>query len=264
MNFIRNYIYILTISIIFIFTIYIYGFSSGITGQTKKNGNGCTCHGNFSSSVNVTLNGPETVKPNETVHFTLTISGGPLAAAGTNIAASNGTLVVGEGLQILGGELTHQQPKLPVSGVVTFEFDFTAPSTEGDVTLYANGNSVNLNGANSGDSWNFAPNKIISVKNPTTVESENLFASYELKQNFPNPFNPSTMITYTLKNSEFVELKIFDVLGNEIETIVSEFQNAGSHNYQFSFKNNDIASGIYFVNLSTKNFTDTKKMIFMK
>ncbi len=255
--------------IIFPFSIFLYAYSSGITGVTKKSNNpGCICHGsNPSSDVTVTISGPDTLTLNQTANYSITISGGPLTAAGTDIAVSNGTLApVSSDLRIQNSELTHELPKAPVNGVVTFDFTYTAPSVPGEQTIYANGNSVNFNGQFTGDQWNFAPNKIILVSVPTGVENElNIFA-YNLEQNFPNPFNPSTKIRYGIPRNEFVSLKVYNLLGKEVATLVSEEKSRG--NYEVTFYTNNIssnfASGIYFYVLRAGNFSATKKFILLK
>ena len=160
-------------------SIYVLGYSGGITGVTKKNGNGCTCHGNSpTAAVSVVIDGPASLLPGQTETYTVTVTGGPLVAAGTNIAASAGSLTPGAGLRLASSELTHQEPHTVAAGKVVFTFTYTAPATEGAVTLYANGNSVNLNGANSNDQWNFAQNKTISVSSATDIESEKYNLSY--------------------------------------------------------------------------------------
>ncbi|MDP2301927.1 MAG: T9SS type A sorting domain-containing protein [Ignavibacteria bacterium] len=256
-KFIVNFL-LITVSVSFL----IYASSTGITGVTLKNGDGCDCHGSLSTSVIVTINGPDVMTVNETASFTVTITGGTLSAGGTNIAASTGTLTAGAGLKKVGDELTHTSPKSPVSNVVTFEFTYTAPATTGNVTLYANGNSVNLNGANTGDMWNFALNKTITVNPVTDVKDINLVTSFNLNQNYPNPFNPSTNISYSLMEGNFVTLKVFDVLGNEVSTLVNSYQAAGIQNIKFDASK--LNSGIYFYRIESGNFVSTKKMILNK
>ncbi len=164
-----------------------YAYSTGITGATLKNGSGCTCHGSTpTAGVTVTINGPSTMVINETANFSVTISGGTLTRGGTNIAASGGILTAGTGMQKIGDELTHTSPAVPVSGTVTFNFTYKAPATAGNVTLYANGNSVDFTGGNNNDNWNFAANKIIQVTSVVPVELNSLSAvvagnSVELK-----------------------------------------------------------------------------------
>ena len=83
------------------------------------------------------------------------------------------------------------------------------------------------------------------------------------KLNYPNPFNPSTRISYSLPNSGYVSLKVYDILGREIETIVNEFQKAGTYAAHFDASN--LASGIYFYELQVGNeFVETKKMLLMR
>ena len=87
---------------------------------------------------------------------------------------------------------------------------------------------------------------------------------YSLSQNTPNPFNPSTQINYQLAANSFVTLKIYDVLGNEVATLVNEWKEAGSYNAQFTTSGKQLASGMYFYTLTAGKFTDTKKFILMK
>ena len=86
--------------------------------------------------------------------------------------------------------------------------------------------------------------------------------SFRLDQNYPNPFNPSTKISYTLPNASTVNLSVFNVLGQEVATLVNENQNAGEHFVNFNAAN--LSSGVYFYTLKTGNFTETKKMALMK
>jgi hypothetical protein len=83
-----------------------------------------------------------------------------------------------------------------------------------------------------------------------------------LYQNYPNPFNPKTIINYELGVANYVSLKIFDVLGKEIETLVSAKQNAGS--YKVEFNGEDLPSGIYFYKLEGADFSEIRKMVLLK
>jgi len=89
---------------------------------------------------------------------------------------------------------------------------------------------------------------------------------FSLEQNYPNPFNPSTVIKYTISNKQFVTLKVYDVLGNEVATLVNEQLPAGEYEVEFkpesSMKNS--ASGVYFYKLIAGTFSETKKMILAK
>ena len=86
--------------------------------------------------------------------------------------------------------------------------------------------------------------------------------NFSVEQNYPNPFNPSTLIKYNIANSGFVSLKVFDVLGNEVTTLVSEVKSAGEYEVEFNAK--DFSSGIYLYKLQSGNFSQTRKMILIR
>ncbi len=86
--------------------------------------------------------------------------------------------------------------------------------------------------------------------------------TFELFQNYPNPFNPSTIIRYQLLVAGKVALRIYDVLGREVERLVDELQEAG--NYEVEWKATKYASGVYFYQVQTENFRSVKKMVLIK
>jgi len=100
------------------------------------------------------------------------------------------------------------------------------------------------------------------------VENTREFSpKYNLEQNYPNPFNPTTTIQYSLSREDFVKIRIYDVLGNEIETLVNEEKPAGEYKVEFnveSSRNLSKSSGVYFYQLVAGNFVHTKKMILIK
>ena len=106
--------------------------------------------------------------------------------------------------------------------------------------------------------------KISLVSDTSSIVSERIEMplEYALNQNFPNPFNSSTTIEFSLPKSCAVKLELFDLLGRRISTLVNTPQNAGVHHVRFDGKN--FASGEYFYRLSTTNFTQTRKMILLK
>jgi hypothetical protein len=100
----------------------------------------------------------------------------------------------------------------------------------------------------------------VSVENVSTS-----LHSFELKQNYPNPFNPSTNIEYSIYIQDHVLLKVFDVSGKVVQTLVNEVQSAGNYKVKFEInKGNDFASGIYFYTLATGNTVLTKAMLLLK
>ena len=103
---------------------------------------------------------------------------------------------------------------------------------------------------------------VIIVQNPVNVEDETIADQFRLEQNYPNPFNPSTVISYSVPTSSFINLKVYDVLGNEVAVLVNEEKQVGS--YEIDFNATDLNGGVYFYQLTTNAFVDTKKMILIK
>jgi hypothetical protein len=97
----------------------------------------------------------------------------------------------------------------------------------------------------------------------TDVEDESVTASdFNLSQNYPNPFNPTTNFEFRIADFEFVSLKVYDVLGNEMAILVNEDKPAGT--YQITFDASELSSGVYFYKLQTGTFVETKKMILLR
>ena len=102
------------------------------------------------------------------------------------------------------------------------------------------------------------------INNSTSVDGnkDEIILDYHLGNNYPNPFNPTTKIKYQIPKVSFVTLKIYDVLGNEVVTLVSEEKSAGS--YEVEFDAIDLSSGIYFYQMKAGYFIQTNKMLFIK
>jgi hypothetical protein len=109
---------------------------------------------------------------------------------------------------------------------------------------------------------------------PLAVDDNNniIPSEYSLEQNFPNPFNPSTVIRYQLPYARYVTLKVYDVLGNEVTTLVNENKPAGTYSEEFTINNAKLSSGVYYYQLragdpstgSGQSFVESKKMILLK
>lgn len=100
-------------------------------------------------------------------------------------------------------------------------------------------------------------------KAPTDVkEIAGTDFSYKLQQNYPNPFNPSTRIDYTIPENSFVSLRIFNVVGQEVASLVSEVQGRGNHSVNFNAAN--LSSGIYYYQIKAGTFVTVKKMTLIK
>lgn len=105
---------------------------------------------------------------------------------------------------------------------------------------------------------------ILLRKNKLTgIESEsNLPTKFILYQNYPNPFNPSTKIKYSIPNSAKVLIKVYDVLGKEVTTLMNEFQNTGTHEIEFDVSK--LSSGLYFYRIISGIYSETRKMILLR
>jgi len=131
---------------------------TGIAGRSGKQGMGqtcTTCHSAGASAPTVALEGPSTLAPGATGNYKLIIRGGPGVRAGFNVAvdgSADAKLGAGEGSRLLNGEVTHSTPKAFANGESVFDFTLVAPPTEGTLTLYGAGNSVNFNQTVTGDS----------------------------------------------------------------------------------------------------------------
>lgn len=111
-------------------------------------------------------------------------------------------------------------------------------------------------GFKSGAVYLFQPN-IVSVN-----EEENLIEGYYLFQNYPNPFNPVTTIQFSIPVSDIVQIKVYDILGEEIKILLNEYKPAGS--YEIDFNANGLVSGVYFYRIISGSYAETKKMVLLR
>ena len=102
------------------------------------------------------------------------------------------------------------------------------------------------------------------ITNTSSVDNNNIGSpdQYQLFQNYPNPFNPETTIRFSLPKSDPVSLRIYDLLGKEVETLIREYRNAGDYEIEWSAL--DFPSGIYLYRLEAGDFVETKKLILQK
>jgi len=104
---------------------------------------------------------------------------------------------------------------------------------------------------------------VVRINTPDNyINNSNLPKSFLLSQNYPNPFNPVTKIQYDLPKDVFVSVKIYDLLGREIKTLLNEYKNAGS--YIVSFNGSELASGVYFYRIKAGSFVQVKRMLLIK
>ncbi len=135
--------------------------------------------------------------------------------------------------------------------------------------------SYNVNSTEFADHFSnadiYRPRFIYLKLNDTTAtgidEVESVPTGYLLNQNYPNPFNPTTIITFSIAKNSYVQLSIFDILGNKIADLIKDELTAGAHSYELNINNlnqRKLSSGIYFYQLKADNFNQTKKMIYLK
>jgi hypothetical protein len=105
-------------------------------------------------------------------------------------------------------------------------------------------------------------NLTLTTDPSVSVETENIPTDYFIAQNYPNPFNPSTQINYGITEGGFVSLKVYNILGAEVATLVNEYKPSGS--YISDFNSSNLSSGVYLYRLSVNNFVQTRKMILEK
>jgi len=150
-------------------------------------------------------------------------------------------------------------------------------------TFSSNKSYLSVNGLNSGKgyfwkvrskdgtgntSYYSGTGQFIVNNTVTAIEDKKIIPTqFELSQNYPNPFNPTTVINYSLPNNAFVVLKIYDMLGREIKTLVNNEMNAGKYSISWKGEDNNgnkVTSGIYIYKISAGNYSAARKMVVLK
>ena len=171
---------------------------------------------------------------------------------------------------------THRIYKIPIdgSGQSIFAGTGSPGNTDGNVLSAQFNNPNGITATSTGDTFyvsEYTPRRlrmITGVLNPTSVsDDEKNINDFELFQNYPNPFNPETNIKYSINSRQLVTLKVYNVLGGEVATLVNEEKPAGKYEIEFKVGQDsspDIASGVYFYRLNAGSFMKTRKMIILK
>ncbi len=152
---------------------------------------------------------------------------------------------------------------MPARGSAIISFDWHIPSnTPYNPRIYAvldpNNSFPEIHQSNN-IGW-----KVMNIQSKINgiTNKINTPKSFILSQNYPNPFNPTTVIQYEIPKSGMVSLKVYDILGREVKTLVNQYENSG--NYNVNFNASYLASGVYFYQLRTNGFISTKKMVLLK
>ena len=187
---------------------------------------------------------------------TILINGSPINSSSVSIS----TIVDAYGTMTIPGGASYEalriREELTILGITSVNYSFL--SKEG---AQVNVNAVDTNPPSSGtinvDGTTYYDGLTTSVEQISGLPNY-----YTLSQNYPNPFNPTTNIEYSIPEASFVELKVYDVLGNEVATLVSQEQSAGV--YRADFSGDGFASGLYIARITAGNFTSTIKMILLR
>jgi len=243
-----------------------FGHSSytGYSGAPGTNGTcASSCHGNPGGTIEIS-GFPEFYNPGQ--EYEITIS----HAAGNAIRQFNGSCRIGTGSDNAGvissGTNTSTYNNVHETNGIHFSsanqnsgtFNWTAPSSgTGDVRLYVAGLQGNMSGQNT--------NLVIVSQEQTTGIGDDIATLPErlhLSQNYPNPFNARTTVEFSLAESQPVRLVIYDLLGNEVQTLVEGVRSAGSHT--LTFDASGLSSGVYFYRLQAGETVETKRMMLLK
>jgi len=159
--------------------------------------------------------------------------------------------------QVYSFGITDQNGNYTITGLVPGSYSVTSSSYGySDGTTSTSSLDYNTN-YSSTSSFTMTPEAVTAVSSTPSVIS-----SYQLYQNYPNPFNPSTVIKFNVPNESRVTLKVYNILGSEVATLVNGMKPAGTYNITFNASN--LASGVYFYQLKAGNFVATKKLLLLK
>lgn len=181
---------------------------------------------------------------------------------------ANGTFIPSKGFFVISTDIpTSTDPSgfgLSSSGEKVWLEDKTGAVID-TVTFSAMTETQTYSRIPDGGAWKLVSKMTKGASNGTgsSIETKNEIATaYMLKQNYPNPFNPTTKFEYSIPKAGIVSLKVYDILGNEVASLVNYFQNAGS--YTADFDANNLTSGVYIYKIQSGNFVKSNKMVLIK
>lgn len=173
------------------------------------------------------------------------------------LAMYTGETGVGAGIVQLNAAASYTQFAFPI----TYDQGFSGTPDRCGIAIQitdATGSGTNV----SLGSEMYIDDLLLSMDIVSVDEDQTQPLTFQMEQNFPNPFNPTTKIKFQIAKNDFVSLKVYNVLGNEVATLLNENKPAGS--YEINFDASSLSSGTYFYKLQTGSFVETKKMILLK
>ena len=195
----------------------------------------------------------------------------PNTAASVNVIYPNGGEIIGVNsyLDIQWNSLKVQSVRIGISTDNGANWDFVTQSAEAQFGVYRwkvpnieSDQCLIMILDESDFNIRDTSNSTFTITSTVNVDDDIVAAKLNLEQNYPNPFNPSTIINYSLDSDQFVVLRIYDMLGNEIRTLVNQHKSAGNYNVEFNASN--LPTGVYYYRISAGDFNSTKKMIYIK
>jgi len=230
-------------------------FYSTDTASTRwKKASKVVINGNIVNDIDIYVHQiPDSLNGYSNISGSVRLSSGS-AMAGALVYANRNSVVSGYAI-------TNEKGNYNIEGLAPGTYSVTvdklgyteATSKSATVSYSIMGNPTNANVNLSIDEVATDVAQTSSTQQPT---------QFMLEQNFPNPFNPSTTISYMLNQSGIATLKVYNILGQEVRTLVNGFQNAGSHHETFNAQG--LSSGIYFYRLQSQNNIQTRKMILLQ
>ena len=250
-----------------------YGWGLNAAAQVTMTSNGGTSWFNGIFSVAGTFTSGLAFNDNKLIGIASTSTSFPNIARTTNggttwtsISTGGTGVTTNSAVKFINGAYTCYYVGQSTSSALIYKstnsgLNWTAMTSPAGIVNFFHFDFVRVGATVTGFAVNPAGNVIKLTETVTTISTENSIVpgEYKLNQNYPNPFNPSTTISFSLPKSEFVTLKVYNVLGKEVATLINKKLDTGNYNELFEAPS-DLTSGVYFYKLTAGSFSDTRKL----